>query len=355
MLSIIVPTMNRPAFIYQFLKYYALQKSTFNIFIADSSTEENAVKMKEIIYEFQDDLKLHYHYLPENAQGSYAILFSIKKMLEVSTDEFAVFTGDDDFILESGARKIIDFLKENPEYTSANGLSYSVKIDLETERFVDFGKYNILDWPNPSAFERVKNHLEHTSVTLFNIHRRQVFLDCFRNIGTEKDVSDLFSELFPCCMIAAKGPSIKLPVSYLIRGRHNQRVVHKSPLAQSGEPSWPKSLQNFYNTLVDEVLKEDGASVKKVDIIRIIDDYFNRRLKQKLTKTYKKSGFMQKIRKISPETIINLLLIRSQQNLLLNVFLRFLGYGKIIACLSSYRHLFENQYWDLNPQVRGKK
>src|SRR3989338_235501 len=109
MITIILPTMNRPDFLERLLRYYAAVNFQHSIFIGDASDSGPADKAKTVVAKFKSNLNVEYHGCP-----GLSIAQTVAKLNQSLKTPYAVLTGDDDFLVPAGIGRCVDFLKRNP-------------------------------------------------------------------------------------------------------------------------------------------------------------------------------------------------------------------------------------------------
>ena len=119
-ISILIPTMNRPDFLVRALRYYAKVGFDGYICIGDSSDTQHVEKTKHAIQLFEKKINIIYRYFPSPPYTHNGMV--IKELIELAPTAFAVFSGDDDFLVPRGLEKCVVFLNNNPEYLISNYL-----------------------------------------------------------------------------------------------------------------------------------------------------------------------------------------------------------------------------------------
>ena len=124
MISLLIPTLNRPAFINRLLNYYSHNYFEGNILIGDSSKDNNLTKNINTIKSFEKKLNIfHYHYPNHNPAQAYSKLLN-----EVNTDYVAIVM-DDDYLVPKSINKCINYLENHKDYSSANGIGIKIYIN----------------------------------------------------------------------------------------------------------------------------------------------------------------------------------------------------------------------------------
>lgn len=124
-ISILIPTLDRPHFLLRALEYYEKIYFKGQIIIGDSSAPEHTAKIKAFID--GSGLNIKYMYFPVKDfkhDGE-----CMKVMIEEVTCDYAVYQGDDDFLVPAGLQACIEFLEDNPDYSAAYGIRANLYFD----------------------------------------------------------------------------------------------------------------------------------------------------------------------------------------------------------------------------------
>ena len=174
MVSIMIPTMNRPDFLQRALYYYRSSNFRGWIVLADSSDDQNAAANLRIIENVSDKLQIIYRHYPKS---SYGVSECVQKMIDLVPTPYAVESGDDDFAIPSGMTLCRRFLDKEPEFISAFGHRINVKIAGDGTHG-DIENASVLMQPEPisdSSTERWAAYLRNGRSTLFYVTRIEVF------------------------------------------------------------------------------------------------------------------------------------------------------------------------------------
>ena len=243
-LSILVPTMNRHFFCKRLINYYKNINFKGQLFILDSSDQENADKNYKFIKDC-NDISINYI----NEKGS-AFVIQKKIASEIKTD-YVTYSGDDDYFLISGMKSIISFLEKNNEFIGANGKSYNIVCDGK------FSEKILLTYPwiqtsrlEESSFERLKFQIKNYTVPVFSIFRKNFYLKMLNSVPTLEEVKNLCpekeicDELIPAFTLASYGKIASLQNIHLFRTLHNPKFYKQSNFLKR-EKNKKKRKENF--------------------------------------------------------------------------------------------------------------
>src|SRR5437867_1395368 len=110
MLTIIIPTINRPHFIKRLLHYYSSIATPLAILIGDSSQGDIAQEVRKQIEHYQNRLNVHYYDCAHLNDSQ-----TIKALVHWAKTPYIVFVADDDFLVPRGLEQCVHFLEHNPD------------------------------------------------------------------------------------------------------------------------------------------------------------------------------------------------------------------------------------------------
>lgn len=214
--SILIPTFNRPVYLKRLLAYYDDYESTFNIVIADSSSDDIRKLNAETISSFSN---LNVQYLEYSSEIH--LFHKIADALNHVNTKYCVICADDDFITPNGIKQAVDFLEKNRDFTIAhgNGIRFWSKTGKGNKQRFSWGpRFNFvpsITLPDPSS--RLTYHLSNRGPTFYDVHRTDLLKLILEE--TVKFTSDWrFGELLPSVLTLIYGKMKYLEVFYAARG-----------------------------------------------------------------------------------------------------------------------------------------
>ncbi|NRA10928.1 MAG: TIGR00180 family glycosyltransferase [Crocinitomicaceae bacterium] len=173
--TVIIPTYNsRHHNLNRILEYFSPHE--LNIIIVDSSESP-----------YPNEFNYQFKYLHVPGLGMYEKVY---KSLESVTTPYVLLCADDDFIIPSGIATCIDFLDENPDYSSAQGNRICFTKSRLSVNFPDPDAAYDLDVNEESPLDRMTYHWTSFFVA-YSVHRIQNFKETFK-LGNEF-TNDLFA------------------------------------------------------------------------------------------------------------------------------------------------------------------
>ena len=282
--AIVIPTKNRSDFLIRQLNYYASVNSPHPIYIADSSDQDHADRLKETISRLQNQLEIIYQPYPQNDHSGYtAFLFSLVK------EKYVCFNGDDDFQVADTLTKSADFLEKNPDYDSASGRSITFKTKDnkafgELKEIHDYPRYAI---ESATASQRLIDFMNHYYTTMVSTSRteniQRYWLEHNKPENYIKDDS-FRDEITPCAFSLVAGKSKVLDSLGFVHQIHD----HNNPLPDIFDwithENWRSSYLGFKNKLINELIRQDGIGEEEAE--RVLKIAFWSYLKIHIPKIY---------------------------------------------------------------------
>ncbi len=258
MLTVIIPTMNRPDFLRRLLNYYAQASFGGWLFVGDASMDLYAQKVQRIVEEYQGKIHLRYEHLPGQSIAQTLAYFG-----PLIQTPYVVLNPDDDLFVFSGLQRCEDFLNGNPSYTAANGQAalFLIENGKPCGAVQDLGDYPLMPSENEDPVARLEEFLEYYWVALFSVHRTSVWQQMWHYGSGIKDVA-FAAELLPNCLSIIAGKIKHLNTLYLFRQEHERRYTLTDAYDWQTSYEWQNGYQIFSNTLI-ETLVNKGIDKKR--------------------------------------------------------------------------------------------
>lgn len=280
MLTIMVPTMNRSEFLIRQLEYYAATGYPHWVAVADSSDDHHRRRTEEAIARLKGKLKVVYHHMPKT--NDYVCL---KYLVDTAQTPYAVYCGDDDFMVTSGVLEAVSFLERNSGYAGANGRG--VVFTLENSgpygRFAGLGEYAQKGVEQMTAKERLMAYASSGFVSIFSVLRVALWQKMYHDVHRVPDKA-MGAEILPCYLSVIYGRIKHLDHLYLIRQVHDQRYTLPDVYDWLTGPLWGASFQLSRTFWVDALMAADGMDRSSAE--KIVKQAFMLYLKNGLRKTY---------------------------------------------------------------------
>ncbi len=213
MVSIVIPTYNRPECLQRLLGYYDSYRNTYNIIVADASSDEVKKLNKKTILSFP---RLKVQYLDGYPEGIDLSIKELDALHHVNT-RYCVICADDDFITPTGIEQSVDFLEKNPDFAVANGdyLHFGLRNDKTGKDFYWRKSYVHQSIAFPYAETRLKYHLSNCSqIDAYSVRRTDLMKRVFEEIIKSSVDRRLFGELSVTLLTLIYGKAACLDVLY---------------------------------------------------------------------------------------------------------------------------------------------
>lgn len=271
MVSIIIPTYNRPNHLRRTLDYYQGDKDYFKIIVADSSSDENKIINKEIISSFPNlDILYLSDYSPEINP-----FFKFADALNYVKSKYCLFCGDDDFVTSDGINQSVNFLENNPDFTVVHGHYITFYLKSQKNKGKQFrwrSGYSSESITSPDPKLRLTEHLSKYSIaTFYGVHKTDFLKMIFKE--TTKFTNDgRFSELLHSMLTLIYGKMKRLDVLYGAReiNPNSTATTTKNIYDFIKEGSYNEKYANFKNCLAFHLNKNYQLDMGKSK--KIIDD-----------------------------------------------------------------------------------
>lgn len=264
MISLVIPTYNRPHFMARLLEYYRSVSFAQPIVVVDSSLPSEGEANRSYVASLQGQLDIRYEMVPPSTN----LYLKIAQALDMVDSKYAVLCADDDFVVPRAMEQCVRFLEANPDYSVAHGRGAAFVFQSHPSRDAYHGLYTYggrrytNDCNEPQ--HRLQNHLMGYAPTFYSVHRRS---DLIRNMRLAYDntVDYRFGELLPSCLSLIQGKAGCLDILYSIR----QKDIPESPSPEA--VSWPALLTSddfsqryaqFRNCLAGELTSVTGMSIE---------------------------------------------------------------------------------------------
>jgi glycosyltransferase domain-containing protein len=278
LITVVIPTYNRPAYLKRLLGYYDECQVTHKIIIADGSSEEIKNVNRQTVSSFPKLYILHLDgYSPETT-----VLARILDAIKHVDTKYNVFCADDDFITPNGMKQSVEFLETNPDYTLAHGLYFVFSVTQKESGGKEllyqpvYGNESII---NDNSVERFYYHLsEYKTPTFYAVYRteflKMVWEDTYRH-----STDFLFSELLASLLALIHGKMKSLDIVYCARDSSSERVQSVPTLLDyKKNKTYNKLYRPFRECLSNHLSREAHISLWRSG--KIIDKAMARYLKK---------------------------------------------------------------------------
>ncbi len=264
-ITIVIPTYNRTGYLKRLLGYYNDCRLTYNIIVADGSSDEIKKANREMVSSFPVLRVLHLDgYSPETRLN-----VRISDALNYVNTKYSVICADDDFITPKGMAQSVDFLESHPDFSVAHGQYIFFNLEDEEKKESKFRWKTI--YSNESitstdpAIRLHKQLSEYSIATFYAVHKTE-FLQW---IWTEtprytKDTDALFIELLASTLTLVYGKMKCLDVLYAVRDLSSTRVGYIQTFRDYMEAcTYKEQYVRFRECLSAHLSKQSQLSLRK--------------------------------------------------------------------------------------------
>lgn len=259
MLSVVLPTHNRPEFLFRLLAFYKSIDLKHRIIVADSSDSVELARNAASINFFGESLRIVHRVYSSDVNFWCKVNDALKRV----DSPYAVLGADDDFFVPSTLDAAVAFLESNPDYSVAQGRAAAFFLLDESAVFgriratCDY-KQRSIELSTSDA--RLKHHLADYSTTWYSVQHTGQLIQAMRVTENLKlDVN--FSELLPSCMSLIWGKTKKLDDLYLVRQSHAVKSYAVARNWTSAE-DWESQYTRVRDCLAEELHRCGGIQIE---------------------------------------------------------------------------------------------
>jgi len=274
LLTIIIPTKNRPYMLNRSLYYYAKMKFLARIIVIDSSGNALLSKTKEICKKYSDDLYIDYIEVDENSEVSEKHYIGANM---VSTP-YILSVGDDDFPIISSLKDIIFRLEKDKSIVAAFGQRVAIKQDSGKSPSLKYVKtypnYGGISIANEIAIDRIRR----LPIPIWQqypnaICRTNTYRDAYKIVRKLEHTQ--YAEFFTLSYILSHGKWIKYDILFAVCHQESKfcefkdRYLFPSYIGSGGsvldgmsQDSWSKTVSLLCKKVAVEFV---GPSLNKIE------------------------------------------------------------------------------------------
>lgn len=251
--SLIVPTLERPDFLMRLMHFYQLSKFTGKILIGDGSKAQYVKQTQTALKHIAPNLDISHWHFP----GA-GVAQVVRELSSKISTPYVALVADDDFLVPSALEKCVMFLEENPDYGAAHGagISFSLTNTGAYGKIASCGYYPQPLREEPEAARRLIAHLQDYSVSLFSLHRTEIWREMFSATEGIHDVS-FSAELLPCCISVVLGKIKQLDGLMLVRQVHDRRYGLPDMYDWVTDEAWCQSYAFVHERLAQIISRQD--------------------------------------------------------------------------------------------------
>jgi len=268
MLSIIIPTIDRPKYLITYIKLLKIQNFSGELIIGDSSNQKNFNLLSNYISNASLKFKVVHKNFPQKK-----IIYCLKKLTRYINYNYCCWLGDDDYLCLDSVKKCILFLNKNKSYSGAGGVCLETFYNFNLNQKSDIIIHPTKSIEDENPISRLNNIMTDYKV-LYSIKRTEQFKKQIK-IATklEKyDISNFVPEVIPIFVQCFQGKIKYLNIFYMLRLQTNIRNIGINPRLRHLH----KNFVNLKNLTKKYLLDELNIDKKKDQdkIIKLVNFFF---------------------------------------------------------------------------------
>lgn len=217
MITLCIPTYNRPHYLGRLLQYYKELKFPYPIIVADSSNATCRSIDKKLVLEASDILKVSY----QEYEPNISVCVKISKALSSTNSEFACICADDDFVIPDSITQCASFLELNPDYSVAHGnvamaLLLPPKAAPAPQVLHAYTYAQLETKEGKDITDRLKSYFNKSGSTFYSVYRRANLISNLTTIDKNTNYPH-FGELLLDCLNLIQGKLKCLDILYMVR------------------------------------------------------------------------------------------------------------------------------------------
>jgi len=223
MLTIVIPTRNRPDFLARLLLYYERVSCPYPILVGDSSDGDCRKEVLNLINHFSKKLSLSLREHPHNpthgpGEGTISCMAHILNDIQTP---YVAFNADDDFLIPRTLKKCVEFLEGHPDYSTVHGeaVLFALKDGFVGGEIQATSRYSQRALEFPLATKRLFENLRKFLTTEFSVKRTSLMRKTWQVLH-QLHLDNYWGELLVSCLSVIDGKVKKLEDLYMVRQGH---------------------------------------------------------------------------------------------------------------------------------------
>jgi glycosyltransferase domain-containing protein len=270
MLTVVIPTRNRPEFLGRVLAFLRIYGHCHTVIVADSSDPLHADVVTEIIARESACSWLEFRQYP----GELPFYEKVRHALALVTTPFAVLGADDDFFIPEALEKAVSFLAARPEYSLVHGegLLFETVGDAAYGPIRSVSRYLQRSVEQEDPVARLLDHYANYSTTWYSVQRTVELRRNWDRAGdVRRDVQ--FFELLPSGLSIIRGKARMIDTLYMVRQQVSMKhYVNQTVTDWTRNPGWTKRYEHFRTTLAGALVEQAGLDMAEAH--RMVDQAF---------------------------------------------------------------------------------
>ena len=287
MITLVLPTRDRSAFLARQLMYYHRVGFQGSIRIGDASKGEHLARNKRLVKGLEGKVDIVHREFPAGN-----VHHCVQALTDLVKTPYVAYVSDDDFLVPSGLEACRLFLEEHPEYGVAHGKAVKIK----TAGSKPYGEVTLVKRARQpveeadSASERYMHLMANMADVHFSLHR----VDRFRAMyeGVDRFADRHFSDaLLSNCLAVLNSKIGEVDSLSLVRHIQEEPTRTRDQVDSffwiTGE-TWRTDFQIFRDILAERLALQDGIGLgKATEVVEAgFSIYLTKRLRKQLLNSH---------------------------------------------------------------------
>ncbi len=263
MITLFVPTIDRPEFLERLLRYYATVGYTGRIAVGDSSRDDLASANAAAIRRYGGSLRILYERCPGMSSCE-----TMEALSRRAATPYCAFVADDDFLCPDGLARAVAFLSSHPDHVAAHGNALILQVagGGATGAVGAIAAYPQTVLHESTGVGRLREFLNHNLYALlYSVHRTEAWRDMFLGLGRLKGMRNhnvFKDELIATSVSVIRGKVADVGGLYLVRQAHAGIYRFPHPYDWFIDPDWTPSYRTFADRVTEELARVDGMDAE---------------------------------------------------------------------------------------------
>lgn len=261
MLTVLVVTRNRAAFLNRLLAYMATMRLAARVIVADSSSAEQFSMTAKVIASLEDGSEIAHLPYPEDWRN-FRVLADV---LQTVKTPYVAWNSDDDFLIGSALEPAIRFLEEHDDYAVVHGKAVAFRVagDAARGRVLAVVHYRQGAVEQATASARLVAHLGAYTTTAYSVHRTPQLAESYAR-AVEGELDGPFGELLASCLPIVHGKARKLDELYMARQLHGGMTSARTggdTFDWVARSEWSAQWRFFQTCIAEALGRQEGRGI----------------------------------------------------------------------------------------------
>ena len=233
MLTVLIPTKNRPSIVANQIKYLNKIEFPFPVIYVDASDDELFNKLGTYLERTKIKISIRHH----KAKKIDSKLLSSRsyqqklECLKLVRTPYVALAGDDDFHYPDGLRALVDAMESEPNASSCGGGGLTLEQGVDGSKLLHAGQVRVRRWEAPlvrndDPFVRIRHHLATYAASYFNVRRTELTIRGMEAVENW-EIRGLWPEVLESMALVSQGKFLRVPCRFLVRQMHHRSLTFK--------------------------------------------------------------------------------------------------------------------------------